>query len=122
MAFKRSAVRSRLPPPTFIPFCLSFVFLGSASSVFLIKGKASVGFKELAFFTIRRGFFFCRLGCFMADTENTAAVMAASVGKPVADETILKVVKFIEVGRLSPANFNETFQDVYRSVRDAVRS
>ncbi|MDH5297555.1 MAG: hypothetical protein OEV91_00865, partial [Desulfobulbaceae bacterium] len=47
--------------------------------------------------------------------------------KPVTDEAILKVakevvVKFIEVGRLSPANFNEIFQDVYRAVRDAVRS
>ncbi|MDH3359779.1 MAG: hypothetical protein OEL55_02825 [Desulfobulbaceae bacterium] len=63
----------------------------------------------------------------MADAENTAAVKSESVGKPVSDDTILKVakevvVKFIEVGRLSPANFNETFQDVYRSVRDAVRS
>ena len=63
----------------------------------------------------------------MADAENTAAVRIDSVGKTISDETILKVakevvVKFIEVGRLSPANFNETFQDVYRSVRDAVRS
>ncbi len=63
----------------------------------------------------------------MADPKNTSPGNAETVGKPVADETILKVakevvVKFIEVGRLSPANFNETFQDVYRSVRDAVRS
>ena len=63
----------------------------------------------------------------MAELESAAAVKVGSVGKPVSDETILKVakevvVKFIEVGRLSPANFNETFQDVYRSVRDAVRS
>jgi hypothetical protein len=32
------------------------------------------------------------------------------------------VVKFIEVGRLSPANFDETFRDIHRSIRDAVRS
>jgi hypothetical protein len=48
-------------------------------------------------------------------------------GKPVTDEAILKVakevvVKFIEVGRLSPANFNETFQEIYQAVRSAVRS
>ena len=30
------------------------------------------------------------------------------------------VVKFIEVGRVSPASFGEIFQDIYRSVKDAV--
>lgn len=49
------------------------------------------------------------------------------IARPVSDDTILKVakevvVKFIEVGRLSPANFDETFRDIYRSVRDSVRS
>ena len=63
----------------------------------------------------------------MADAENVAAAAAQTGGKPVSDETILKVakevvVKFIEVGRLSPTNFNDTFQEVYRAVRDAVRS
>ena len=63
----------------------------------------------------------------MADANCTTAAKPEAAAKPVADEVILKVakevvVKFIEVGRLSPANFNETFQDVYRSVRDAVRS
>ena len=47
--------------------------------------------------------------------------------KPVSDEAILKVakeivVKFIEIGRLSPANFSETFESVYKSIRDTVRS
>ena len=47
--------------------------------------------------------------------------------RPVSDETILKVakevvVKFIEVGRLSPANFDETFKGIYQAVRDSVRS
>ena len=47
--------------------------------------------------------------------------------KPVSDEAILKVakeivVKFIEVGRLSPQNFSETFESVYSSIRDTVRS
>ncbi len=63
----------------------------------------------------------------MADAKSNAAVTVDQGLKPVTDEAILKVakevvVKFIEVGRLSPANFNETFQDVYRSVRDVVRS
>jgi hypothetical protein len=48
------------------------------------------------------------------------------VGKPVTDDAILKVakevvVKFIEVGRLSPANFSETFREVHQAVREAVR-
>ncbi len=47
--------------------------------------------------------------------------------KPVSDEAILKVakeivVKFIEIGRLSPPNFSETFESVYKSIRDTVRS
>jgi len=47
--------------------------------------------------------------------------------KPVSEEAILKVakeiaVKFIEVGRLSPNNFGETFMDIYKSIRDTVRS
>ncbi|MEJ2032848.1 MAG: hypothetical protein P8Y63_07395 [Deltaproteobacteria bacterium] len=49
-----------------------------------------------------------------------------SVGKPITDDAILKVtkevvVKFIEVGRLSPANFNETFREVHQVVRETVR-
>ena len=47
--------------------------------------------------------------------------------KPVTDEAILKVakeivVKFIEIGRLSPANFSETFESVYKAIRNTVRS
>jgi hypothetical protein len=47
--------------------------------------------------------------------------------KPVSEESILKtakevVVKFIEVGRLTPSNFDETFKSVYQAVRDSVRS
>lgn len=45
----------------------------------------------------------------------------------ISDDTILKVakeivVKFIEIGQLSPAKFAETFGEVYRAVRDTVRS
>jgi len=47
--------------------------------------------------------------------------------RPVTDDAILKVakeivIKFIEVGRLAPANFDETFRAIYCSVRDTVRS
>lgn len=51
----------------------------------------------------------------------------SGAGRPVSDETLLKVakevtVKFIEVGRLSPANFSETFREVYATIRATVRS
>ncbi len=43
----------------------------------------------------------------------------------IADETILKVskeiaVKFIEVGRLTPATFESTFQKIYKTVKQTV--
>jgi len=52
---------------------------------------------------------------------------ADPASRPISDEAILKVakevvVKFIEVGQLSPANFDKTFQTIYKTVHDAVRS
>ena len=46
--------------------------------------------------------------------------------QPVSDEIILKVakevvIKFIEIGRLSPQNFADTFQEIYTSVRTTVK-
>ena len=62
-----------------------------------------------------------------AKQKNRTEEIAEPASRPVSDEAILKVakevvVKFIEVGRLTPANFDETFQNVYKSVHDAVRS
>jgi len=50
-----------------------------------------------------------------------------SVNRPVTDEAIFKVtkeivVKFIEVGRLTPANFEETYDMVYKTVKKSVQS
>ena len=63
----------------------------------------------------------------MSSTQNPANSSAKNFNKPVTDEAILKVtkeivVKFIEVGRLSPANFDETFEQVHKTVLRAVRS
>jgi len=60
-------------------------------------------------------------------TQKTVAQDQVSPGKPVSEESILKtakevVVKFIEVGRLTPSNFDETFRGVYKSIRDSVHS
>jgi len=46
--------------------------------------------------------------------------------RSVTDDAIFKVtkeivVKFIEVGRLTPANFDETFKRVYETIRKSVR-
>lgn len=43
------------------------------------------------------------------------------------DEHILKVtkeiiVKFIETGRVSPAGFNETFKNIYNTVKETVNA
>jgi len=42
--------------------------------------------------------------------------------RPVTDEAVFKVtkeivVKFIEVGRLTPANFEETYERIFATVR-----
>lgn len=47
-------------------------------------------------------------------------------GRPISDELIFKVtkeivVKFIEVGRLTPANFSDTYDQVYNSIKRSVR-
>jgi len=43
----------------------------------------------------------------------------------VAKDAILKIakevsVKFIEVGRLTPATFDETFKSIYRTIEETV--
>lgn len=63
----------------------------------------------------------------MAAAIKKTKTQEQDLQKPVSDEAILKVakeivVKFIEVGRLSPANVGETFQAVYKSIHDTVRS
>lgn len=62
----------------------------------------------------------------MPHDAKKEAVQSASLNKPITDELIMKitkevVIKFIEVGRLSPPKFAETFQEVYRTVSDVAR-
>lgn len=49
-----------------------------------------------------------------------------STEKPVPEEAIIKVakevaIKFIEVGRLTPTNFNEIFKELYTGIRATIR-
>ncbi|WP_136798262.1 MULTISPECIES: hypothetical protein [Desulfosediminicola] len=44
----------------------------------------------------------------------------------VSDETILKIakeisIKFIEVGRVVPSTFDESFRNIYNSIESTVR-
>jgi len=46
--------------------------------------------------------------------------------RAVSDETILKMtkeiaVKFIEVGRITPSTFNETFKTIHQTIEETVR-
>ena len=46
--------------------------------------------------------------------------------RPITDEAIFKVtkeivVKFIEVGRLTPANFEETYERVFKTVKSSAK-
>ena len=46
--------------------------------------------------------------------------------RPISDETLLKVakeivIKFIEVGRLTPTTFEQTFDSIYKTIKDTVR-
>jgi len=47
-------------------------------------------------------------------------------GRSVSDETLLKVakeivIKFIEVGRLTPTTFEQTFDNIYNTIKETVR-
>lgn len=56
-------------------------------------------------------------------TEKNADTHA---GRSVSDETLLKVakeivIKFIEVGRLTPTTFELTFDNIYNTIKETVR-
>lgn len=109
------------------------LFSGRAFRFFLILKIASVGIENWP--SSPAEVFFCVLNFFpvylgqgndmSSSPQNTEC--AKHKEKPVTEVEILKVskevvVKFIEVRSLSPANFSETFREIHRSIRDAVRS
>ena len=55
-------------------------------------------------------------------THDDTGKKSAS-GSAVSDETVLKLakeiaVKFIEVGRITPANFPETFREIHAAIKE----
>ena len=45
----------------------------------------------------------------------------ASTNEQILKATKEIVVKFIELGRLSPAGFNETFKSIYNTIKETVK-
>jgi len=45
----------------------------------------------------------------------------ASIEEQIFKATKEIVVKFIEVGRVSPTSFNESFKNIYRTISESVR-
>ncbi len=45
----------------------------------------------------------------------------ASIDEQIFKATKEIVVKFIEVGRLSPTSFHESFRDIYQTVENTVK-
>lgn len=74
----------------------------------------------------------CDRGFFIARRQKGVNVSGEDKNKQpmrqeVTDEAIFKVtkeivVKFIEVGRLTPSSFDQTFERVYRAIERTVRS
>ena len=59
-------------------------------------------------------------------TANKKSPMKMTADNSVSDETILKIskeitVKFIEVGRITPATFPVTFSSIYSAINQTVR-
>lgn len=62
----------------------------------------------------------------MSGPRKAGGAPAEDSDRPVSDEAILKVakevvVKFIEIGQLSPQNFSKTFQEIHTAIHKAVR-
>ena len=59
-------------------------------------------------------------------SHNDTTNQSQATGRTVSDDTILKIskeiaVKFIEVGRLTPSTFNETFKEIHQTIESTVK-
>ena len=58
--------------------------------------------------------------------SSDKAAQHKSQSNPVADETILKIakeisIKFIEVGRITPATFEQSFKNIFATIDATVK-
>jgi hypothetical protein len=80
----------------------------------------------LAFFRQQRRFLLIAEEITMA-RKVIGGEQSRAVEQSISDDTILKIskeiaVKFIEVGRLTPSTFNETFKEIHRTIEETVYS
>ncbi len=59
-------------------------------------------------------------------TSSAKLIKDSDKRRQITDETILKItkeitVKFIEVGRITPASFATTFQNIYTTIDTTIR-
>jgi hypothetical protein len=95
---------------------------GWLDRLFLISFCASAAHDELAFFTRRRRIY---VESTMTTQDKTAQATGTMPGS-ITDEAILKIakeiaVKFIEVGRITPAGFATAFATIYSTIEKTVR-
>lgn len=81
-------------------------------------------YDELAFFMRQRRIYLPSTGDRMALLEKTAQKKDHS--GLVTDETILKIakeiaIKFIEVGRITPATFEQSFKNIFSAIDTTVK-
>ena len=93
---------------------------------FFLFGSPLLLRDELAFFLQQR-----RLSAIVEDLTMARTVSGPEQSRKseqtISDDTILKMtkeiaVKFIEVGRLSPSTFDETFKDIHRTIEETVHN
>ena len=80
-------------------------------------------YDELAFFMRRGRIYLLLTGAPMAPPEKTA--QKREQAGAVTDETILKIakeisIKFIEVGRITPATFEQSFKNIFSAIDTTV--
>gem|GEM_PF-227348 len=81
-------------------------------------------YDELAFFMRRRRITLLFTGVLMSPLEKTA--LKKEKHGSVSDETILKIakeisIKFIEVGRITPATFEQSFKNIFSAIDTTVK-
>ena len=57
----------------------------------------------------------------MANKKSEGNFMAASTDEQILRATKEIIVKFIEIGRVSPTSFNESFTDIYKTIDKTVK-
>jgi len=92
---------------------------------FFLFGSPLLLRDELAFFRQQRRFILVWEKSTMAG-KVSAPEQPRTRESQISDDTILKMskeiaVKFIEVGRLTPSTFNETFRDIHKTIEETVR-